>query len=182
MGEFICCDFLYLVMGMVGVVGVVFVVWLFIDQMWLDVFMLVLVLIEVDVIVLMLGMLLMVKWCGKLVFICNWMDKEVQEVVVVKLEELKDLKVCNQNFFLDVLVIGVDCLVGKGKENWIVMIGLCMYLGCVLFGQVGEYGGWFCFCYGLVYDMVGCICKGFVLENLVMLIFLFIKDIVIKIG
>ena len=182
MGEPTRRDFLYLATGMAGAVGAVSVAWPFIDQMRPDASTLALASIEVDVSALKPGMSLTVKWRGKPVFIRNRTDKEVQEAAAVKLEELKDPKARNQNLPPDAPATGADRSAGKGKENWIVMIGSCTHLGCVPLGQAGEYGGWFCPCHGSVYDTAGRIRKGPAPENLAMPIFSFTKDTVIKIG
>ncbi|MCD2173730.1 ubiquinol-cytochrome c reductase iron-sulfur subunit [Rhizobium sp. C4] len=182
MGEPTRRDFLYLATGMAGAVGAVSVAWPFIDQMRPDASTLALASIEVDVTALKPGMSLTVKWRGKPVFIRNRTDKEVQEANAVKLEELKDPKARNQNLPVDAPATGADRSAGKGKENWIVMIGSCTHLGCVPLGQAGEFGGWFCPCHGSVYDTAGRIRKGPAPENLLMPIFSFTKDTVIKIG
>ena len=76
----------------------------------------------------------------------------------------------------------VDRSAGKGKENWIVMIGICTHLGCVPLGQAGEFGGWFCPCHGSIYDTAGRIRKGPAPENLAIPAFSFVSDTKIKIG
>ncbi len=182
MGEPTRRDFLYLATGMAGAVGAVSVAWPFIDQMRPDASTLAMASIEVDVSALTPGMSLTVKWRGKPVFIRNRTDKEVQEAAAVTLEQLKDPVARNQNLPPDAPATGVDRSAGKGKENWIVMIGSCTHLGCVPLGQAGEYGGWFCPCHGSVYDTAGRIRKGPAPENLLMPIFAFTKDTVIKIG
>ncbi|SOC84992.1 ubiquinol-cytochrome c reductase iron-sulfur subunit [Ensifer adhaerens] len=182
MGEPTRRDFLYLATGMAGAVGAAAVAWPFIDQMRPDASTLALASIEVDVSALTPGMSLTVKWRGKPVFIRNRTDKEVQEAAAVKLEELKDPVARNQNLPADAPATGEDRSAGKGKENWIVMIGSCTHLGCVPLGQAGEYGGWFCPCHGSVYDTAGRIRKGPAPQNLLMPIFSFTKDTVIKIG
>ncbi len=182
MGEPTRRDFLYLTTGMAGAVGAVAVAWPFVDQMRPDASTLAMASIEVDVSALTPGMSLTVKWRGKPVFIRNRTDKEVQEAAAVKLEQLKDPIARNQNLPADAPATGADRSAGKGKENWIVMIGSCTHLGCVPLGQAGEYGGWFCPCHGSVYDTAGRIRKGPAPENLLMPIFSFTKDTVIKIG
>lgn len=109
------------------------------------------------------------------------MEVEVEEVKVVFFVDLFDQFVWNVNLLVDVDVSDVNCGV-EGKENWFVQVGICIYLGCVLIGDVGEYYGWFCLCYGFYYDIVGCICKGLVFENLFILLFEFVIDMIIKIG
>ena len=175
-------DFLYLTTGMAGVVGAVAVAWPFIDQMRPDASTLALSSIEVDVSALQKGMSLTVKWRGKPVFIRNRTDKEVEEANAVQLSELKDPVARNANIAPDAKATGDSRSAGKGKENWIVMIGTCTHLGCIPLGQSGEYGGWFCPCHGSVYDTAGRIRKGPAPENLAVPHFSFISDTVIKIG
>jgi len=175
-------DFLYLTTGMAGAVGAVSVAWPFIDQMRPDASTLALASIEVDVASLEPGMSLTVKWRGKPVFIRNRTDKEVEEANAVALTDLKDPVARNANIAADSQATGADRSAGKGKENWIVMIGSCTHLGCIPLGQSGEYNGWFCPCHGSVYDTAGRIRKGPAPENLAMPVFSFVSDTVIKIG
>lgn len=175
-------DFLYLTTGMAGVVGAAAVAWPFIDQMRPDASTLALASIEVDVASLQPGMSLTVKWRGKPVFIRNRTDEEVKEADAVALGDLKDPVARNANLPADAQATGIDRSAGKGKENWIVMIGSCTHLGCVPLGQSGEYNGWFCPCHGSAYDTAGRIRKGPAPENLPVPIFSFATDTVIKIG
>jgi ubiquinol-cytochrome c reductase iron-sulfur subunit len=175
-------DFLYLTTGVAGAVGAVAAAWPFIDQMRPDASALAMASIEVDVSSLEKGSSLTVKWRGKPVFIRNRTDKEVQEANDTKLEDLKDPVARNANLPADAPATGVDRSSGKGKENWLVMIGVCTHLGCVPLGESGEYGGWFCPCHGSVYDTAGRIRHGPAPENLHMPISKFEKDTVIKIG
>jgi ubiquinol-cytochrome c reductase iron-sulfur subunit len=175
-------DFLYLTTGMAAAVGAVSVAWPFIDQMRPDASTLALASIEVDVTGVEPGMSLTVKWRGKPVFIRNRTDKEVEEANAVALGDLKDPIARNANVAADAPATGADRSAGKGKENWIVMIGSCTHLGCIPLGQSGEYNGWFCPCHGSVYDTAGRIRKGPAPENLAMPEFSFVSDTVIKIG
>jgi ubiquinol-cytochrome c reductase iron-sulfur subunit len=70
----------------------------------------------------------------------------------------------------------------KGKENWLVMLGVCTHLGCVPLGQQGAYGGWFCPCHGSQYDTAGRIRQGPAPENLLVPKYDFISDTTIRIG
>ena len=182
MGEPTRRDFLYLTTGMAGVVGAAAVAWPFIDQMRPDASTLALASIEVDVSSLQPGMSLTVKWRGKPVFIRNRTDEEVKEAGAVALADLKDPVARNANLPPEATATDIDRSAGKGKENWIVMIGSCTHLGCVPLGQAGEYNGWFCPCHGSVYDTAGRIRKGPAPENLAVPTFAFATDTVIKIG
>ncbi len=175
-------DFLYLTTGMAGVVGGVAVAWPFIDQMRPDASTLALGAIDVDVSSLTPGMSLTVKWRGKPVFIRNRTDQEVAEAKAVELGDLKDSVARNANIAADAQATDLDRSAGEGKENWIIMVGVCTHLGCIPLGQAGDFGGWFCPCHGSHYDTAGRIRKGPAPENLAVPTFSFVSDTVIKIG
>ncbi len=77
--------------------------------------------------------------------------------------------------------------VKKGKEEWLVVVGVCTHLGCVPVGEKptenrGEFGGWFCPCHGSQYDTSGRIRKGPAPKNLEVPNYAFTSDTQIKIG
>ncbi|THK35344.1 ubiquinol-cytochrome c reductase iron-sulfur subunit [Ensifer sp. MPMI2T] len=175
-------DFLYLVTTMAGVVGVGAASWPFIDQMNPDASTLALASIEVDVSSLAEGMSMTVKWRGRPVFIRNRTAKEVEAAKATAIEELKDPEARNANLADDVPATDLARSAGKGKENWIVMIGVCTHLGCVPLGQAGDFGGWFCPCHGSHYDTAGRVRKGPAPENLPIPTFQFISETTVRIG
>lgn len=175
-------DFLYLTTGMAGAVGAVAVAWPFIDQMRPDASTLAMASIEVDVTAVEPGMSLTVKWRGKPVFIRNRTEKEIEEAKAVALSDLKDPVARNANLAADAEATDIARTAGEGKENWLVMIGVCTHLGCVPLGESGEYGGWFCPCHGSVYDTAGRIRKGPAPENMAIPTFSFVSDTVVKVG
>ncbi|MHA7968478.1 ubiquinol-cytochrome c reductase iron-sulfur subunit [Rhizobium sp. CAU 1783] len=175
-------DFLYLTTGMAGVVGAAAVAWPFIDQMRPDASTLALGAIEVDVAAVEPGMSLTVKWRGKPVFIRNRTEKEVEEAKAVAIADLKDPVARNANGDAAAEATDLARSAGEGKENWLVMIGVCTHLGCVPLGQAGDFGGWFCPCHGSHYDTAGRIRKGPAPQNLPVPTFAFVSDSVIKIG
>jgi ubiquinol-cytochrome c reductase iron-sulfur subunit len=175
-------DFLYLTTGMASAVGAAAVAWPFIDQMRPDASTLAMASIEVDVSALEPGMSLTVKWRGKPVFIRNRTPKEVEDANKVDVTELKDPLARNANVAADAPATGVDRSAGAGKENWLVMIGVCTHLGCVPLGEAGEFGGWFCPCHGSVYDTAGRIRSGPAPENMIIPVSSFTSDTVIRIG
>jgi ubiquinol-cytochrome c reductase iron-sulfur subunit len=175
-------DFLYVATGMAGAVGAAAVAWPFIDQMRPDASTLALASIEVDVAQLQPGMSLTVKWRGKPVFIRNRTPEEVEAAKNTKVEELKDPVARNDNLDADAPATDLARSAGEGKENWLVMVGVCTHLGCVPLGQSGEYNGWFCPCHGSVYDTAGRIRGGPAPENLLVPTFAFISDTRIRIG
>ena len=175
-------DFLYIATGMAGVVGAASVAWPFIDQMQPDASTLALSTIEVDVSSLEPGMSLTAKWRGKPVFIRNRTPEEIKAAQDVKLEELKDPLARNANLSSDAPATDADRAGGKGKENWLIMVGVCTHLGCIPLGQQGDFGGWFCPCHGSQYDTAGRIRKGPAPENMAVPVFSFISDTKIRIG
>jgi ubiquinol-cytochrome c reductase iron-sulfur subunit len=175
-------DFLYVATAMAGVVGVAGVAWPFIDQMRPDASTLALSSVEVDVAAIEPGMSVTVKWRGKPVFIRNRTPEEIEAGKNVSLDDLKDPVARNANLAADATASDLDRSAGEGKENWLVMVGVCTHLGCIPLGQSGEYNGWFCPCHGSVYDTAGRIRKGPAPENLPVPVFSFISDTVIRIG
>ena len=175
-------DFLYIATGMAGVVGAAAVAWPFIDQMRPDASTLALSTIEVDISSLQPGMSLTAKWRGKPVFIRNRTPEEIKAAQEVKLEELKDPIARNANLPADAPATDADRNAGQGKENYLVMVGVCTHLGCIPLGQQGDFGGWFCPCHGSHYDTAGRIRKGPAPENLLVPTFSFVSDTVIQVG
>ena len=175
-------DFLYVATGMASVVAAGAVAWPFIDQMRPDASTLAAASIEVDVSSLTPGMSLTVKWRGRPVFIRNRTEQEVEQAKEVPLADLKDPVARNANLASDAQATDVDRSAGAGKENWIVMIGVCTHLGCVPLGQQGDFGGWFCPCHGSHYDTAGRIRKGPAPQNLAVPTYQFISDAKIRIG
>ncbi|CAN7206481.1 MULTISPECIES: ubiquinol-cytochrome c reductase iron-sulfur subunit [Aminobacter] len=175
-------DFLYVATGMAGAVGAAAVAWPFIDQMRPDASTLAASSVEVDVSSLTPGMSLTVKWRGKPVFIRNRTPEEIKAAKEVPMADLKDPVARNANISSDAQATDIDRTAGEGKENWLVMVGVCTHLGCVPLGQQGDFGGWFCPCHGSHYDTAGRIRKGPAPENLHIPNFQFLSDTTIRIG
>ena len=96
--------------------------------------------------------------------------------------DLKDQLARNANIASDAQATDADRAMGEGKENWLVMVGVCTHLGCVPLGEAGDFGGWFCPCHGSHYDTAGRIRKGPAPENMAVPKSAFISDTVIRIG
>jgi len=175
-------DFLYVATGTAAAVGAAAVAWPFIDQMRPDASTLALASIEVDVSRIEPGMSVTAKWRGRPVFIRNRTPQEIEAAKEVPLVELKDPLARNANIASDAPATDIDRSAGEGRENWLVMVGVCTHLGCVPLGQAGDFGGWFCPCHGSHYDTAGRIRKGPAPENLAVPTFSFISDTTIRIG
>ncbi len=126
--------------------------------------------IEVDVSGLERGDEMKVKWRGKPVFIKRRTAAELEEANSVALKDLPDPQTDSER-------------VQEGKEEYLVVIGVCTHLGCVPLGKgSGEYNAWFCPCHGSHYDVSGRIRKGPAPTNLAVPEYSFVSDKVIKIG
>ena len=96
-------------------------------------------------------------------------DEEIKKAREVKVEDLKDPQKDEDR-------------VKKGKDEWLVMLGVCTHLGCVPLKQQGEYGGWFCPCHGSHYDISGRIRKGPAPVNMEVPNYEFVSDTKLLIG
>ena len=175
-------DLLYVATGAVGAVGVVGAAWPFIDQLRPDASVLAVASIEVDVSAIEPGMSVTAKWRGKPVFIRNRTEEEMEAARAVDVSALKDPLARNRNLAADAPADDFSRSAGAGRENWLVMVGVCTHLGCVPLGQAGDFGGWFCPCHGSHYDTAGRIRKGPAPENMLVPDFEFTSDTVIRIG
>lgn len=132
---------------------------------------------EVDVSSMEVGQSLTVSFRGAPVFIRR---RTAEEIAKAKADDAADL-IDGENLPTDAE------RVKPGKEEWLVLIGVCTHLGCVPSGQKvtdnrGDFGGWYCPCHGSHYDTSGRIRKGPAPENLAVPPYAFISDNVIKIG
>ena len=128
------------------------------------------------------GTQLTVKYLGKPVFVRHRTQDEIDAAKAVPLSELIDQNAENPNISADAPATDENRAMG-GRENWLVMIGVCTHLGCVPIGNgAGEFGGWFCPCHGSHYDTAGRIRKGPAPRNLDIPIAEFLDDTTIKLG
>jgi ubiquinol-cytochrome c reductase iron-sulfur subunit len=174
-------DFLYIATGAVGAVGAAALAWPFIDQMNPDASSLALATSEVDISSMEPGQSITVNWRGKPVFIRYRTEAEVEQAKSVKIDDLPDTDARNANLSDNSQATDGNRGVA-GKEQWIVLIGVCTHLGCVPIGQKGDFGGWFCPCHGSHYDTAGRIRKGPAPENLSIPRITFVDESTIRIG
>lgn len=167
-------DFLYMATGAMVAVGAAAAVWPFIDSMNPAADTLALSSIEVSLAPIEEGQSVTFKWRGKPVFVRRRTAAEIAEARAVPMDDLIDPE-------------SDDNRVKDGKDEWLVLVGVCTHLGCIPLGQKagdakGEYGGWFCPCHGSHYDTSGRIRKGPAPMNLPVPPYEFLSDTQIKIG
>jgi ubiquinol-cytochrome c reductase iron-sulfur subunit len=120
------------------------------------------------------GSAITVLWRGKPVFVRHRTAAEIKAAQDVKLSDLGD-------------PASDAARVKPGKEQWLVVVGICTHLGCVPLGNKpsdprGDWGGWFCPCHGSQYDTSGRIRKGPAPRDLDVPPYAFLSDSRIKIG
>ena len=163
-------DFLLLTAQAMGALGAAALVWPIIDSMNPSADVLALASTEVDLAPIAQGQEIKVMWRGKPVFIRNRTAKNIEEAKAVDISGLRDPATDESR-------------TKKGKENWLVMVGVCTHLGCVPLGNgAGDFDGWFCPCHGSHYDSAGRIRKGPAPKNLLVPPYEFTGDTKIKIG
>ena len=162
-------EFLFTASYAVGAVGVGAVVWPLIDQMNPDASVKALASTEVDVSSVQPGKTITVLWRGKPVFIKRRTSEEIQEARSVNLKDLPDPQRDEDR-------------VQDGKNEWLVMVGVCTHLGCVPLKDKGDFNGWFCPCHGSHYDISGRVRKGPAPKNMEIPKYEFVNSNTIKIG
>ena len=115
-------EFLYLVAGGFCAVGAGATLWPFIHSMNPAADVLALASTEVDLKPIQAGQRITVTWRGKPVFIDNRTPAQIKAARDVPLADLPDPQPDAQR-------------VKPGKDNWLVMVGVCTHLGCVPLGQ-----------------------------------------------
>ncbi len=180
-------DILTVAAGSWAAVGAAVTLWPLIQQMNPDASTQALASIEVDLTPIKAGQAITVMWRGKPVFIRNRTADEVKAAGgAVMPQGLIDTSA--RNLLLPEKASATDAnRVKAGKENWLVLVGICTHLGCVPKGQAaadvkGDYNGWFCPCHGSHYDQSGRIRKGPAPRNLDVPPYVFVSDTKIKIG
>ncbi|MFO1243428.1 MAG: ubiquinol-cytochrome c reductase iron-sulfur subunit [Rickettsiales bacterium] len=163
-------DFLVLTAQAMAGVGAAAALWPLVDSMNPAKDVLAVSTTEIDLSPIAEGQSITIKWRGKPVFIRHRTPDEIKEAEAVKVDSLRDPQTD-------------EARVKKGKEQWLVLIGVCTHLGCVPLGnRSGDYHGWFCPCHGSHYDTSGRIRKGPAPLNLAVPPYEFLNDNRIKIG
>jgi ubiquinol-cytochrome c reductase iron-sulfur subunit len=179
-------DFIVIAAQAFAGVGAAMALWPFIQQMNPDASTQAAASIEVDLSPVKEGQAITVLWRGKPVFVRNRSKEEITKAVEVKVADLVDPSA--RNDMLPEKTPATDLnRTKKGKENWLVLVGICTHLGCIPKGQSiadarGDFGGWFCPCHGSHYDTSGRIRKGPAPRNLEVPPYEFVSDTKVKIG
>jgi ubiquinol-cytochrome c reductase iron-sulfur subunit len=163
-------DFIILTAQAMGALGAAAVAWPFVDSLNPSADVLAMASTEVDISAIAEGQEIKVMWRGKPVFIRHRTAADIEAAKAVPMSELRDPATDEER-------------VKAGKEQWLIMVGVCTHLGCVPLGnEAGEYKGWFCPCHGSHYDTAGRIRKGPAPKNLLVPQYEFTSDTNVRIG
>jgi ubiquinol-cytochrome c reductase iron-sulfur subunit len=162
-------DFIHIAAASAAAGGVIATVWPLVDQMNPSGDTLALASIEFDVAKVLEGQQAVIKWRGKPVFVRHRTAAEIEAARTVDLSELKDPQPDAER-------------VKEGKDQWLVLVGVCTHLGCVPNLGAGNFGGWFCPCHGSDYDTSGRIRVGPAPTNLEVPTYEFLNDTRVRIG
>jgi len=167
-------DFLYLATAAFGAVGVGAAVWPLLDQMNPAADTLAASVTEVNLAPIQPGQRITVTWRGKPVFIVHRTQAEIEAARSVQMSALVDPEPDTAR-------------VKPGKDQWLIVVGVCTHLGCIPLGQrrgeaTGDHKGWFCPCHGSHYDTAGRIRRGPAPLNLPVPQYEFTGDTAVRIG
>jgi ubiquinol-cytochrome c reductase iron-sulfur subunit len=162
-------DFIHIAAITAAAGGVAALAWPLIDQMNPSGDTLALASIEYDFSKVVAGQQAVIKWRGKPVFVRHRTPKEIAEAKADDHVEMRDPATDASR-------------VKPGKEEWLILIGVCTHLGCVPNFGGGAYGGWLCPCHGSVYDTAGRIRAGPAPLNLFLPDYQFTGPTKVKIG
>jgi ubiquinol-cytochrome c reductase iron-sulfur subunit len=162
-------DFIHIATAAAAVGGIAAVAWPLIDQMNPSADTLALSSIEYDVSKVPLGQQVTVLFRKQPLFVRHRTAKEIAEARAVPMSDLRDPATDASR-------------VKPGKDEWLILIGVCTHLGCTPTFGGGDYGGWFCPCHGSQYDTSGRIRKGPAPKNLAVPEYAFESGTTIKVG
>ncbi|XGA08147.1 MAG: ubiquinol-cytochrome c reductase iron-sulfur subunit [Wolbachia endosymbiont of Xenopsylla cheopis] len=163
-------DFIILTAGTMAGLGIASAVWPLVKSMNPSAEILAMSTIEVNLSGIKEGQGIKVKWRGKPVFIRRRTKQEIETARVVDIKALRDPQPDEQRVL-------------PGKDEWLIMLGVCTHLGCVPIDHMTKDGnGWFCPCHGSYYDTSGRIIRGPAPLNLIVPDYFFPSDDIVVIG
>ena len=145
-------DFLALAANGLGAVGAACVAWPIINSMNPSEEVLAQSSIEVDLAGIESGQQKKVMWRGKPVFVYHRTPEQIKEAQEAKLEDLKDPQTDAER-------------VKAGKNEWLVVIGVCTHLGCIVQWNSAE-KTFDCPCHGSRFNAKGEVMTGPAIRNL----------------
>jgi ubiquinol-cytochrome c reductase iron-sulfur subunit len=129
---------------------------------------------EIDISKVQVGQRIKALWRKQPVFVAHLTPKEIADANAVPVSSLRDPQSLSER-------------TKPGKENWLIVVGVCTHLGCIPLGtgegeNKGPYGGWFCPCHGSQYDTAARIRQGPAPRNLAVPDYQFTSPTTVTVG
>lgn len=179
-------DFIVQAAGTFAAVGSAVALWPFVDQMNPHRGTPPPPVTEVDLAPIQPGQAITVLWRGAPIFIRNRTREEVQEARSVSLSHLPDPLARNAALPARTPADDRNRSIA-GHENWLVVVGLCTHLGCLLksseqAGRRASEEAWFCPCHAARFDVSGRVRGGPARTNLPVPRYQFLTPSKLRIG
>jgi ubiquinol-cytochrome c reductase iron-sulfur subunit len=179
-------DFMVQAAGAFVAVGSAAALWPFIDQMNPNSATPQPEVAEVDLAPIQPGQEIVVRWRGQPIFVRHRTPQEVQRARDLPFSHLRDRLARNEA--LPARTLAYDANRTKlGHDNWLVVVGLCPHLGCLL-KPAGAAAtsepeeAWFCPCHAARFDASGRVLSGPAATNLPVPPYRFLSPSRISIG
>jgi ubiquinol-cytochrome c reductase iron-sulfur subunit len=179
-------DFIVQAAGAFAAVGSAVALWPFIDQMNPHPGTPPLPVTDVDLAPIQPGQSVTVLWRGAPIFIRNRTREEVREARSVPLSHLPDPLARNEVLPARATADDRNRTIA-GFENWLVVVGVCTHLGCMLkpseqAGRRDAEEAWFCPCHAARFDVSGRVRGGPARTNLPVPRYQFLTPSKLRIG
>jgi ubiquinol-cytochrome c reductase iron-sulfur subunit len=140
---------------------------------------------DVDLNLIQPGQTRMVQWRSVPVFIRNRTPQETQLARSRAVADLPDRLARTHG--LPANTPADDSNRTRGQDNWLVVVGLCTHMGCLLKPQHGPAAieadeGWFCPCHAARFDLSGRVRSGPARTNLAVPPYSFLSNQRLRIG
>jgi ubiquinol-cytochrome c reductase iron-sulfur subunit len=141
---------------------------------------------EVDLGPIEPGATLLVQWRGLPIFIRHRTPEEVRIARSTPVAQLRDRLARNEGLPKGASADDAN-RTKEGHDHWLIVVGLCTHLGCVLRSQdaaaaVATDEGWLCPCHAARFDLSGRVRSGPALTNLPVPPYTFLTPTRVRIG
>src|SRR6478672_10182680 len=134
---------------------------------------------EVDLSAIQPGQTMTVQWRGAPILIRHRTPEEVRMARGARTAELPDRFARNEALPKNASAEDGN-RTKEGHENWLVVVGICTHMGCLLKSQQGASAvatgeGWFCPCHAARFDLSGRVVGGPARTNLSVPLYAFVS-------
>ena len=160
-------DFVVVSAGAFAAVGAVLALWPFVAHMSPAADVAVPSLTDIDLRAIAPGQTITVRWHGKPIFIRHRTVAEIEGAQVFEADKFRDPYARNAALPPQALAHDKN-RTQAGHARWLIVVGVCPHLNCVLTASDGTTVGesWICPCHNARFDLAGRVLSGPALTNL----------------